>query len=145
MRTIGITAALFAVICALITLPGRASIQEPQTGSLRIGNEDLSSEDPAVLVSVTKAGTIVKSSDCSANHSISWESIAAGDYEVRFEAPNKQTLLKRIHITAGEETVLSAKLPDGKGTVGLGAGPSLSEMDARLRRLEAAVAGLKKK
>ncbi len=145
MRYVWMTAALLTAICVMNALPGRATVQDPQSGSLRIGNDDLGSEDPAVLVSVTKVGSIVKSSDCTAARGITWEKIAEGDYEVRFEAPNKQKLLKRIHITAGEETVLSAKLPDGKGTVMLGSGPSLSDLDARLKRLEVAVAGMKKK
>jgi hypothetical protein len=145
MRYVWMTAALFAIICVMNALPGKATVQDPQSGSLRIGNDDLGSEDPAILVSVTKAGSIVKSSDCTAARGISWEKIAEGDYEVRFEAPNKQKLLKRIHITAGEETVLSAKLPDGKGITALGAGPSISDLDVRLKKLEIAVAGMKRK
>ena len=148
MRTlpIGILTMIAASVLVLWTrFPIAAGPLQASNGSLKIGNEDLGAEDGAVLVSVTKAGAILKSSDCSSTHSISWEKVPEGDYEVRFESPSRRTVLKRIHISAGEETVLSAKLPEGNGVIGMGGGPSLTELDARVKRLESTLAAMRKK
>ena len=126
-----IATALFLVIGVM----GMSAARQTTSGIIRISSDDLG--DDTVLVTVLRAGAILKSSDCTASQMIEWENIPEGDYEVKFEAAGKQTLVKKIHVGAGDATILSAKLPTGKGVIALGGGPSIGELDARLKRLEA--------
>jgi hypothetical protein len=130
----------FAIaVFLLIGMIGMSVAAQNMQGSIKISNEDLGQEDASVLVSVLKAGAMLKSSDCTSNHVIDWENIPEGDYEVKFEAAGKQTVIKKIHVSAGETTTLSAKLPEGKGSVAYGGGPSILEMEVRLKKVEAAL------
>src|ERR1041385_129408 len=130
-----VSAIILAGAVAVCLQSNSSAMQAASGGTIRISNDDLG--DDSVLVSVLKSGAILKSSDCTASQMIEWENIQDGDYEVKFEAAGKQSLIKRIHIGAGDSTVLSAKLPVGKGTITMGGGPSLTDLDARLKKVEA--------
>ena len=148
MRTIFLSAISALILAATVTVLLQRNTSAQQTaasGSIKISNEDLGPEDASVLVSVMKGGAIVKSSDCTSNHLIDWENVAEGDYEVKFEAAGKQTLIKRIHVSSGEATVLSARLPEGKGSFAVGGGPTVAEIDTRLKKVETILARMQPK
>ncbi len=119
--------------------------QTDEDGSIVIANDEMDNESPSVLVSVYHSGAMVRSSDCTATTGITWDKVPVGDYEVRFEAVGMTTVIKRVHVAAGDSVRLSAKLPPGKALVVLGGSPSLHEITARLSKLEATVAGMHKK
>jgi hypothetical protein len=63
------------------------------------------------------------------------ENLARGNYEVRLEAPQCMVVVKKVALF-DEDTILQAELPKGTGTVVFGGGPSVQELEARIKKLE---------
>jgi hypothetical protein len=69
-----------------------------------------------------------------------------GTYEVRFEAPEHVTVVKRVVLRQGDSyQKLTTRLTKGKGSLVLGGGASIEELEERIKKLEAEVARLRNK
>jgi hypothetical protein len=61
-------------------------------------------------------------------------------YEVRVECPGWKTVVRRVILSEMDKAqALLPKMTKGDGTVVLGSGPSLQELEDRIKKLEAAL------
>jgi hypothetical protein len=77
---------------------------------------------------------------------VAFERLPYGDYEVRFEASEHTTVIKKVILKINEQNQsLTTKLMKGKGSEVIGGGASIEELETRIKKLEEAVAALQKK
>jgi hypothetical protein len=135
-----------------LSIPRGASTQEKKDGESRI---NVFIENPGGGVADREVATITLYRDGKAiatkdvpfgSNGATFDKLSSGPYEVRFEALGHKTVVKRVVLRATDKSLpLWASLPKGKGTVVLGAGPSIQELAARIKKLEDDVAKLQKK
>ena len=112
------------------------------TGSLRLVLDG--STHGAVAITLFQHGEVVASKDQRIGLDVRFERLPVGAYEVRCESPGHKTVVKRALLTVVEPSAeVIVEMVEGEGTTVIGAGPSLQELDARLRKLEADMAKLR--
>lgn len=134
---------------ALLALgwPGAATSQDKASagGSIRISFQG--GENDYATVTVFHDGKAVATKDVILNAGqADFKKLALGTYEIRFECPGWKTIVRRAILSDTDKTaVLTPKMVKGDGTLVLGPGPSLQELEARIKSLEAAVVKLQGK
>jgi hypothetical protein len=137
----------FAALVAL-EWPGSATSQDkggPPYGSIRI--KFPRGDDDTVTVTVFREGKALATKDVSLNAGeTEFKILPLGTYEVRLECPGWKTLVRRAILTETDDTAdLMPRMIKGEGTLVVGPGPSLQELEARIKKLEADVAKLQGK
>ena len=152
MRTCLITRVFAVAVFAVFSLAGLESVnaqeKKEEDGLIQIyvqGGKDC----PFVAVTVLRDGKAMASRDISPDlQSGSGYVIERlprnGSYEVHFQAPHHTTLIRKIFLEHEKRASLNPTMVKGTGTIVLGSGPSLQELEARIRQLEDVVAKLKK-
>jgi hypothetical protein len=127
----------------------RVSAQASNTG--RIELEIVPAEDQAVTMSLYLNGKLLATKEIAPKKSaaasvIVLSQLPYGTYEARFEAPEYVTVVKRVVLRQGDnDQKLTTKLTKGKGSLVLGGGASIEELEERIKKLEAEVAKLQNK
>jgi hypothetical protein len=128
--------------------PGSATSQDktPVDGAIRIQMQVVESGDFATIT-VFQEGKAIATKDVAINGGgAEFKKLSMGTYEVRFECPGWKTLVRQALVTETDKTAeLTPKMVKGEGTLMIGTGPSLQELDDRIKKLEAAVAKLQGK
>lgn len=100
-----------------------------------------------VAVTVYRDGKAIASQDVLPNQSgtgYTIRKLARGNYEVHFQAPQHTTLIRKVVLDHEKYAYLKPTMSKGSGTIVLGSGPSLHELESRIRQLEETLAKLKK-
>jgi hypothetical protein len=133
-----------AILC--VGIPNGAPSQEKKE---REGVIEVWVENPVGMVATITLygeGKAIATKDVRFGGRTTFDRLPLRAYEVRCEAPEHATVVKRVLLREGDRSqVLMTRLPKGKGSVALGAGPSLQDLEARIKKLEEAVAKLQKK
>jgi|GEM_PF-5613707 len=107
----------------------------------------------AVLVSLIENGKVVRQQEVEVEYPtglfpVQWEGVPLGRYDIKFEGEGFETVVKRgLQVSAASPLKVIGDLRGGKGTrvIEYGKdGDPLDNVDARLRKLEAAVEALRK-
>lgn len=97
-------------------------------------------------ITLYQDGKAIATKDVVFGGQTTFDKLSLGAYEVRFEALEHTTVVKRVLLReAAKSQDLRTNLPKGKGSVVLGAGLSIQELEARIKKLEDEVAKLQKK
>jgi hypothetical protein len=125
---------------------GTSQDKAPGNGSIRVKFEDASVNTPGT-VTVFRDGKAIATRDAYINGgSAEFKSLPLGTYEVRSDCPGWKTVVKRAILTDTDRSAdLMVKMLPGNGTLAYGVGESLHELEARIQKLEAAVAKLQGK
>jgi hypothetical protein len=142
--TILVVLASVTVLCVGIPNDVSSQDKEERKGVIEVLVENPASGD--ATVTLYQDGKAIATKELRFGGRTQFDRLSLGTYEVRFEALGHTTIAKRVLLREGDRShVVRAKLPKGTGSVVLGAGPSLQELEARIKKLEAAVAKLQKK
>ena len=136
--------AVFALVWSEATL---AQEKKANDGIIQIfvyGEKDC----PFVAVTVFREGKAIGSRDMLPNSNggagYVLDKLPDGSYEVHFQAPQHTTLIRKVVLGQERRASLSPTMVKGTGSMVLGGGPSLHDLEVRIRQLEEAVAKLKK-
>ncbi len=140
------------VTCVAVLTTGllcRVSAQGPDSGKIELGIGD-PYEDQTATVSLYHNGKLLATKEVAVNRGrrewVKFSSLPFGTYEVRTEAPRRVTVVKKVVLRKEDKTQeLTVTLEKGKGSVVFGGGPSLEELEERIKKLEAEVAKLRHK
>jgi hypothetical protein len=149
-RQLFVSCMVAIAFAALIGLrwPGSATSQDKASadGSIRIKFPGTATEDHAT-VTVFRDGKALATKDVQINAGeAEFKNLQLGAYEVRLECPEWKTLVKRAILTEKDKTAdLMPKMVKGDGTLVVGPGSSMQELEDRIKKLEAAVAKLQGK
>ena len=108
-------------------------------GSIRIKMQG--SDNDHATVTVFREGKALATKDLLINAGeAEFKNLQLGAYEVRLECPGWKTLVRRAILTEMDKTAeLMPKMTKGGGTLVVGPGPSLQELEARIQKLESSV------
>lgn len=129
----------FAIAIGLSCLIATASsmrAQEKKAGDRRIEiTIPSTNEASSVSITVYRDGKAIVTQDL--NSSVTWtlSKLERGNYEVHFEAPGFMTVVRKV-VLDEYDSELRTVLPKGKDTVTIGGGPSLRELEMRIKELE---------
>jgi hypothetical protein len=113
--------------------PGHAQEKKDdmRTLSVLVGTSD----DQPVTVTLYRDGKAIATRDINTRQRYQFLNLPRGNYEVHFEAPQHTTVVKKV-VLEDFDSELTTPLAKGQGTIVLGAGPSLRELEARIKKLE---------
>jgi hypothetical protein len=113
MKRIGIGAlALLAllIVVGLLRGPQLARAQDNTTfGTVTIKWNGQNGPDKP-FCTLFKDSKVIRTGDLDTPFGLTWEKLPEGDYEVRLEAKGYEMRVKRIHVAAGQGTVLGSTL-----------------------------------
>jgi hypothetical protein len=132
-------------------LAGKGGEEDPPKGTITLKVEystndykkEMAGDHPnAVLVTLISKGRAIRSRELRHAQWATWKGLPAGDYELHVEAEGYARCVK--HLTLSEEDKdITVHALVGRTPLILGAGPSLEELLARLKKSEEQNAGLK--
>jgi hypothetical protein len=133
---------LLALSCGLAGTAARAQDAPPKDRKIKVVNN--TTPQVSVTVTLSQDGKAVRTQDVPVAGTHTFGDLRRGHYEVRMEAPDAAVVIKRVALF-DEDTTLQLELPRGTGTFVLGAGPSVAELEARIKALEDALKGARPK
>jgi hypothetical protein len=143
MRTrVFLSCVLWLVLCSSPLALSPSSIgqaQEKKTELRSISVWATTPDDQPITVTVYRDGKAIATRDVTSRVETSFAKLPRGNYEVHFEAPQYTTVIKKVALE-DFDSELKTIMAKGQGTVVFGGGPSLRELEARIKKLEEALA-----
>ena len=102
--------------------------------------------DQFCTVTLLREGRAIAAKDLRVGNKHRFENLPFGAYDVSCESARMKSLVKKAFLRADDKTVeLTFQMQGGEGTFVFGAGTSVDALEARVKKLEAAVAKLRGK
>lgn len=148
MRRGAIFGSVLALVSGIFVLPffdAALSQEKKDTGMLKV-NLHGGTGGQIITTTVYREGQVLATRDQFLGNRVEFKNMPLGTLEVRCESPGHTTVIKRALLTPDDrEPEVIVEMKKGEGAQSVGFGPSVHELEARIRKLEAAVAKLQGK